>query len=82
MASGIRVEINNAGMREMYRQIAAKIEAKDRELRAVHTGQPVEHVKPAAQAALAAIGLNMHGDQLTAYAQSISDNKDFRFVLQ
>lgn len=75
-------EPDDAGMRAIYEELAARVRAVDAKLRAIPLlGQPVDEIKAQAASALATIGVTLPDAELTSYAQSISDGKDFKFNL-
>lgn len=71
---------NDDGIRKMFEEIARKIGAVDKQLRAEYTGRPWQEIEEPAARAFAAAGVNFTGD-ISAYAKSIEENKDFRFDL-
>jgi hypothetical protein len=71
--------MNQAGIDQLYAQVAAKIERVDKELRATHTGQPADEVEPIAKAAFAAIGFPL--PNIRGYAESIEQDQSFKIVL-
>jgi hypothetical protein len=74
--------MNYQGIRAVYEEVARKIADVDAELRGLPlVGKPVEHIKDRAEAAFAAIGVELPEDDLTAYSQSVSDGEDFEFKL-
>jgi hypothetical protein len=66
----------------MYEQVAEKLKVVDKDLRAEHTGGPTDDIVPAARSALAAMGITLPDARLREYADSISRNVDFNFVLR
>ncbi len=71
---------NEDGIRKMFEEVGRRIEAVDKELREQYTGRPWQEIEEPAARAFAAIGVNFTGD-ISDYAKSIEENKDFRFDL-
>jgi hypothetical protein len=72
---------NPEGIEAMFAEVAAKMEAVDRQLRAEFTGRPWQEIEEPAARAFAAIGVNLTGD-ISDYAKSIEKNQDFTFNLE
>lgn len=68
------------GIDDLFGEIAKKMEAVDRQLRAEFTGRPAAEIEPVAVQRFSAIGLNFNGP-MTEYAESIEQNKPFQFDL-
>lgn len=77
-----KFEINDAGIRAMYAQIATRIEEVDGRLRADLTGKPAAEIEPAAREAFDGIGVKLPASSIAEYAESVSHNNDFVFRLE
>ena len=77
-----RVVFNNEALRSLYAELASNIELADQSLREKHSGLDVEAVIPEARRSLADVGLELSDTQLREYALSISERRDFEFVLE
>ena len=77
----IKFEINDDGIRKLYEEVATNLKRIDSALRQELTGRDVDVVIPRVKAALGASGVELPDDKLREYSQSISENKDFKFVL-
>jgi hypothetical protein len=64
----------NSGMDELMRQT-------DTAFRTAWVGRPVADVSEAAEAAFADIGLHLSDEQIEAYAEAVSADRPFTFVL-
>jgi hypothetical protein len=62
-------------------QELANVKAVDEGIRASYSAAAVDDILPVASRDLAAIGVNLPDDVLTAYAQSVADGTDFEFPL-
>lgn len=71
--------MNDAGLRRVFEEVAAKLEAADESFRVTHTGLSFEVVIADAPDALP-VELNEAG--LTEYAQAVSAGEPFRFELR
>lgn len=76
-----RVEINDAGVQEMYRQVAANIERVDVAFRREWEGLPAEDVEPHVRPAFGKIGLNLPDGHVSAYAAAVSAGQSFEWKL-
>ena len=76
------IHINEDGLGDAYRQIAARIEEVDTELRSRLTSSDVQIIKAEARQALAKIGTVLPESDLDSYSQAIADNTDFKFILK
>lgn len=74
----MRVKINSKGVRELYKEIAVKIEAADRAFRETHTGYPEDVVLADIDDALP---ITLDGDGKAAYARAVSKGEPFQFRL-
>lgn len=73
-------EPNQQGIDELHAEIARKVEAVDREIRAEWTGKPADEIESHAIAAFAAIGIDF--SDLREYAEAVAQDKPFDFVLR
>lgn len=71
---------NDDGIRKMFEEVARKIEAVDKQLRGEYAGRPWQEIQEPAARAFAAAGVNFAGD-LSDYAKSVEQNKEFKFEL-
>lgn len=66
----------------MYKGISDKVAKADRQVRATHTGKPVDEVMRVARRVFASIGLSMGDNGLREYSESVSADKDFKIVIK
>jgi hypothetical protein len=66
---------------EINSGMGALIEQTDSAFRAAWVGRPAEDVEAAAEAAFADIGLHLSDEQIGAYAEAVSADRPFTFVL-
>ena len=73
-----KVKINDAGVRRLYADIAAKIEQADKSFRETHTGYPVDVIVADAPNAFPWLkGVNWND-----YAMAVSNGTPFEFKLR
>jgi len=70
--------MNDAGVKRLYDEIAAKLETADREFRGTHEGYPVSVVEADAASALP---ISLEADALHRYASAVSAGEPFQFKL-
>ena len=76
----VTVKLNDDGIRRLYEDIAARIEAADRAFRASHGGFPIEVVESDARTAI--LGVELDDDTLHDYAVAVSNGAPFQFELR
>lgn len=76
----VTVKMNEDGIRRLYKEIAAKIEAADRAFRSSHEGFPIEVVEADARTAIP--GVELDADTLHNYAVAVSEGAPFQFKLR
>ena len=64
--------MNVGGGQSIFAAASSRVNALDAELRAKHTGEPAEDVKPLVLLALRRIGVSLPDAELVAYADAIS----------
>jgi hypothetical protein len=64
--------MNVGGGQSIFAQASKRLQEVDAELRAKHTGKPVEDIKPLAILALRRIGVSLSDAELVAYADAVS----------
>lgn len=77
----VMVKINEAGVRALYRGIAAKLERADRRLRSEYEGRPVDEVLVAAQRMIRGLGMTVPDSKLREYAEAVAAGQPFKWVL-
>lgn len=78
----VRVEVNKAGVREMYRQIAETVSATDQAIRREWGGHPADEVLPKATAAFSKIGVDFPPSGLSEYAEAVEKGDPFQFNIR
>lgn len=78
----MKIEINEAGIRELYAGIPKKIEDVDRRFRRQYEGQPVEEARPRAKRWFGAIGVELKPGQIADQARAVSAGEPFKWVLK
>lgn len=76
--TNVRVKINDAGLRKLYQEVAAKIDEADRSFRETHTGYPVEVIAADAPNAFPWLELS----DWTQYATAVANNAEYVFELR
>ena len=74
-------KMNEQGVRDLYKEIAKKVEKEDQAIRRSAQGKTASQVKSLAKRRFASIGLNLTDKNLTDYAKSVVERKDFNFTL-
>ena len=69
--------MNVGGGRSIFDQAASRAAAADAQLRAQHTGEPADDIKPKVVLALRKIGVSLSDAELVAYAEAISRGEEF-----
>lgn len=75
------VQFNEAAIRALRREVAAKIERADGEFREIWSGKPVDQIEPQVASAFARIGVQLQPGQIRDYARAVADAAPFRWVL-
>jgi hypothetical protein len=73
--------MNVGGGKSIFAQASTRVTEVDAELRAKHTGKPLEDIKPQAILALRRIGVSLPDAELVAYADAISRGEKYTFHL-
>lgn len=76
------VRIDNEALRSAYEEVASAIELVDQSLRKSFSGLDLDAVVPEVRRSFAEIGLDLSDAQLEDYSRSISERRDFEFVLE
>jgi hypothetical protein len=76
------VRIDNEALRSAYEEVASAIELVDQSLRTSFSGLDLDAVVPEVSRSFSEIGLELSDAQLEDYARSISERRDFEFVLE
>lgn len=75
------VSIKNEAIRAQLEEVASRLELVDQSLRQNFSGFDVESIIPEARRSLADAGVDLSERRLLEYAGSISERRDFEFVL-
>jgi hypothetical protein len=73
--------MNIGGGQSIFSQASTRIREVDADLRAKHTGEPAEDIKPQVILALRRIGVSLPDAELVAYSDAISRGAKFQFHL-
>jgi hypothetical protein len=77
-----KVRINQAGVRDLYQQIADRIEGADQQFRSLWTGKPVAEIEPNVASTFGEIGVTLPADTVRSYAEAVSAGEDFVWKLK
>ena len=73
--------MNVGGGKSIFAQSSTRVTELDAELRAKHTGEPADDIKPLVILALRRIGVSLSDAELVAYADAVSRGEKFQFHL-
>lgn len=79
--SKVRVEMSDAGMRELYQEIASKLEKTDAAFRAKWEGKPVAEILPHVKGALDRVGSELPEAKRREFAEAVSKTEPFVWLL-